>query len=258
MNLLFALLLAAPTKLAFVTGPGQTGTGVCSAKVTVELEDANNVTATAPAPVSLILSGPDGYYSAADCTGPIIDPNGGLTIPMGGSNASFYFLHPHVGSVPLAVSSDQYAAVTQSWAVVAAPGVAMGITWVSNLSVGVKQGDCSAPLSYVLHDINGALVTAPRTITVNYSPADFIEFYPDASCRTHRLLSVDLPAGSSGSQISLRGSLIGAYTVRASSPGLEPAQVQVLIGGGSQGCASAQAFWPALALLPLLRRRRSR
>jgi len=258
MNLLFAFLLAAPTQLAFLTQPGQTGTGVCSPKVTVELEDAGGATAMAPAPVALTLTGPDAFFSAADCTGPIIDPNGGLIIPRGGSNAIFYFLHPHVGPLPLTVSGDPYAAVTQSWTVVAAPGVAMGLTFLGIGSVSIKQSACSEALSYVFHDINGALVTAPRALTVIYSPADYVEFYSDASCRSRRLLSADLPAGSSGSQVYVRAGLIGAYTVRAASPGLEPSTVQVLISGGPQGCASAHALWPALALLPLLRPRRSR
>lgn len=257
MNLLFALLLAAPVKVAFVTQPGQTGTGVCSPKVTVELEDASGAPAAAAAPVQLSLSGPAAFFSTPDCTGNAIDPTLGFVIPAGATAASFYFLHPKPGALTLSVGSSLYPQVSQSWTVVAAPGFASGLGLMTSGPTTLDLGACSQMIQYVFHDFGGALVSTQRALSVLYQPPEFIEFYADASCKT-RVLSADLPAGSPGGQVYLRGAIAGTFIVTATSAGLDQGSLQISISGGSHGCASADAGWAALGILPLLRRRRSR
>jgi hypothetical protein len=124
----------------------------------------------------------------------------------------------------------------------------------STSAVRVKPGACSEAVGYVFNDINGALVSAPRALTVIYQPSNFLEFYSDASCQS-RVLSTDLPAGSPGGEIHVRGATAGVFTLRAISPGLNQGTFPVFVSQPDSGCASAGAGWAALGIVALIRRR---
>jgi hypothetical protein len=257
MTLLFALLVAAPVKLGFATASGQVGTGVCSAKITVETEDAGGAPTPTPQPVPLQLSGPAAFFLTPDCSGDLIDPNGGATIAGNSAQVSFYFLHPKPVTLTITVQSTPYPLVTQSWTVVAAPGVVSGLAFVDS-QASVQQGKCSPAFAYLLHDVNGAAAAAQRTIIVIFSPAGFVEFYSDSAC-ANRVLSLELPVGSQGSQIYTRAAIAGAFPVQAFSPGLDPGSLSLQVPAASSGgCATAGGAFAALGILSLMRRRGSR
>lgn len=257
MTLLFALLVAAPVQLGFATAPGQVGTGVCSAKITVETEDAGGAPTPTSQPVPLLLSGPAAFFLTPDCSGDAIDPNGGATIAGNSAQVSFYFLHPKPVTLTLTVESTPYPLVSQSWTVVAAPGVVSGLAFVDS-QASVQQRKCSPAFAYLLHDVNNAAAAAQRKITVIFQPTTFVEFFSDSACRS-RVLSVELPVGSQGSQIYTSSGIAGTFPVQATSPGLDPGSLSLLVPAASSGgCATAGGAWGALGILSLMRRRRSR
>jgi hypothetical protein len=254
--MILALLLAAVAKLGFASQPGQVGTGVCSPAVVIEGEDAAGAPAATVDPIPIIISGPAAIFPTSDCTGDPMALAGGLAIPSGGTNAKFYFLQPKPGSLALGASASQFSQVTQTWTVVAALGVANGISFIDK-QVTVALGACSAALPYFFHDVQGTAVAAPRVLNVIYQPAQYLEFYSDAGCAT-RILSTPIPSGGQGGQVYVKpGTVAGAFNLQATSPGFISDSTTLLVSDPKHGCASAGAGWAALAIL-LLPRRRSR
>ncbi len=88
--MILLLLAGAVTQLGFASQPGQVGTGVCSAELVVEAEDAAGNPSATVDPILLVITGPAAIFSAADCTGDPLDVSSGLAIPAGGTNARFH------------------------------------------------------------------------------------------------------------------------------------------------------------------------
>lgn len=245
---------AAPTKVAFANAAGSIGTGVCSPRITVQLQDAAGTPTAAATSTTVALSGPAAVFASAACTGDPFDPALGLVIPPGQTQAQFSFVHPHAEQITLGAAADGFPAATQAWTLTAAAGVPAQLVF-TNAPVNVAQGACTPALNYVLEDSAGAAATATRQLTIGLGPSAYVEFYSDAAC-AQRVLGQTVQNGAAGGTVFVKADAAGTVLMQATSPGLDPATLKLNVAAASSGGCTTAGAVPALSLLLLCLRRR--
>ena len=225
------------TKVVF-SRPALTA-GACTA-VNVSLKDSfnNNATATSAVGVNFSSTGSATFHNTSNCLGgPIVSD----TIPMGQSNITVYLKDNVAEGVTLGLSAT--GLTSDSWAatVAAAANNRLILTGPATNSVGSCIG-----YDLRLEDSLGNLSPANSVTTVNFSGLSNAKFYSDVNCTT-MAGSITLGAGSSLTQVYLKGTTAEALTIGASSGGLTPASKAVSLIAGTSNKIILTATNTALA-----------
>lgn len=212
---------APASALAFVT-PGQNVlAGVCSNVVAAEARDGFGNVATVLAARTVDLSAAPAagftFYGDAGCTTPITN----VTIPAGGSRASFYFAGAQAGGVQVTAQAAVLSPATQIELIV--PNTAE-ILAIASPPQTVTAGACSQPLTIQTRDAfaNRTNVTSDLTVALFASPAAGFTFYSDAGC-TNPVTDVTLPAGDSEVDLYFVGEVAANVTMTAVANGFTDA-----------------------------------
>jgi hypothetical protein len=208
----------APDRLAFTTSAQSRQAGSCSAITTLQSRDSYGNPSTVAALTAVALSATPAaafaFYSDAACSAAIAS----VSIPAGGSGASFYFKGTAPGAVTISAAAAGLTAATQGETVTPASPDRLAVT----TSPQTRQaGACSASVTLQTRDLYGnpSAVAAVTPVALTASPAAGFAFYSDAGC-TGAVASVSIPAGSSGASFYFKGTAPGAVTISAAATGL--------------------------------------
>lgn len=209
---------AAPSKLAFQTVAQTVEVNACSGITTVQLQDTFNNVTPAAANTQIDLSGSTGtitFYSDAACN----TPAAFVTVPAGQNSASFYFKDSTVESVTITAASTGLTSADQAQTIT--PLAPTELAFVSAAQT-VAMGACSG-LATVETRAGGipTTVTTATTVDLGAAPAG-ISFYTNSNCST-LAASVIIGAGQGTANFYFKGTVLGTFTITASSTGLTSA-----------------------------------
>ncbi|MBI3184175.1 MAG: putative metal-binding motif-containing protein [Myxococcales bacterium] len=205
-----------PSRLAFTSGAQAVPAGGCSALVGIRSEDnlGNPSPVGAATTVSLTSSAASGFvfFSDPGCTASI----GSVTIPLGGTAASFYFKGTVAEPVTVTASAGGLTPASQLESISAlAPTVLVFTTPPQS----VVAGDCSAVMTVQTRDIYGNVSpVGPATPVGLAASASNFEFFT-TTCTGATVNSVTIAAGASSTDFYFRGTAAGPSTVTASAGG---------------------------------------
>ncbi|MCC6335805.1 MAG: hypothetical protein IT380_17650 [Myxococcales bacterium] len=221
------VVAGAVAALAFTTTAQTRTAGACSAVGTVDVRDAlGNASPVASATVVGLSAAPATgftFYSDAGCTTAIT----GVSVPMGGATASFYFRGTVAGPVAVTASSAGLLSAQQTHTISPATAAALVFTTPAR---SVTAGGCSANLDVQVRDTFGNPVPqgAARAVNLSAAPAAGFTFYSDAACGS-ATTSVAVGAGASSAAFYVRGTGAGSVTVTAQSTGVTGATQSVAV-----------------------------
>ncbi|HYI02376.1 putative metal-binding motif-containing protein [Hyalangium sp.] len=216
---------AAPSKLIFLTAPQTLEVGACSAITTVRLLDTfdNVVTATANTPISLMGSTANiTFYSGAGCSSPTTF----VTVPAGGSNASFYFKDTAAETVTVTVSSNGLTSATQQQTINVPAPTELAFTTTART---VQVAACSDIVTVEVRASGSpTTVIAPTTVNLNTTPSASLTFYSNNTCTTV-VTSVTISPGQGSASFYFKGSAPGTVAITASAGSLTSATQNAFI-----------------------------
>jgi hypothetical protein len=212
-----ALVAGAAAKLSFTTPARSAVAASCSAVVTVTIEDAAGNPSPAPAAtnVSLAVAGLS-LFSDSGCTTAIT----GLAVPMGQTQANFYFRSNTAGAYPATSSSTGLTDGLQTENVTAAPADRLAFVTPPRTATA---GACSAVVTVSRKDPYGN-DSAAGAVTVGLvaAPSTGFTFYSDPSCTT-AVTSIPLANGAAQASFYFIGTTATGEMLTASSAPLMPA-----------------------------------
>ncbi|HEY8207567.1 MAG TPA: hypothetical protein VIG99_08805 [Myxococcaceae bacterium] len=216
--------------LAFSTPPQALAVATCSSIATVQTQDILGNPSTVGATTAVGLSASPisifGFYSDPGCTTSISS----VTIPAGGSSASFYFMGSTVGSRTVTASSGALTSAIQVESIGAGAPAALAFTTTAQT---VTAGNCSGTVSVQSQDGSGnpSSVAGDTAVALSASPSTGFLFYSNASC-TSAVSSITIPAGTTTASFFFRGTQVLAATVTAAAGGLSSAfQTETIAAG---------------------------
>lgn len=229
----------APAKLAFTNAPLSAVAGGCSAVATVQVRDTfdNAVTLASPLPVNLSTTGVAVTLHTGACATAVTQ----VTVPMGGSTASFTFRGTAAGGATVTATATGLNPASQVEAVT--PAVPDTLVFLTTPQT-VAAGTCSAVATVQARDAfgNASPVGAATTVTLSAAPATGFGFFTAVGCGT-ATASVTLAAGASQGNVFFRGTSSGVVQATAAAAGFASANQNETI---TPGPATSFA-WDALA-----------
>ncbi len=199
---------AAPDRLVFTTAPQTLTAGVASGTITVALRDAFGNQASANDGLSVNLT----TTSAAGTFTPVSP----LTIPAGGSSASFQYTDGSAGAPTLTAAVANLASATQQFTVnpIAASRLAFTTTQ-QTLTAGIASGT----ITVALEDAAGDPTSTTSTVTVSLTTTSAAGTFLPAT-------TVMIAAGAGSVSFTYTDTKAGTATLTASASGLASATQQ--------------------------------
>jgi hypothetical protein len=205
-------------RLAFTSAAQRLAAGACSAAASLEVRDASGNVATAPggAMVSLAAA-PGGGFTFFRDPGCAI-PTSSVSVPAGGSAATFHFSGTAAGAVAVTASAPGLDPASQTEGVDAA--LPIQLAFASGAQT-VAAGACSGPALVVARDASGnptvASATAPTTVALS-SSASGVTLFAGQGCSGAAVSGLTIAAGATSATFSFRSSTAGPVPVTAASP----------------------------------------
>jgi len=229
-------------RIVFTTAPQTVGAGSCGSVATVQSMDPLGNVSPVPAASSVDLTATPStgftFFSDAACT----SPASAVTIPAGGSQASFWFRGDAAGSVTVDATPVGLLGASQIETIDPAPADRLVFLTPPRTSVA---GECSAPLTVQTQDPYGNPVVAPSSLPLSVSglPAATTVFYADAACALPLAAGEPaIAAGSSSATFHFVATAAGALEVTVAAAGLTSAvQDHSILAAAPAGLAFASA-----------------
>ncbi|HLL52679.1 MAG TPA: putative metal-binding motif-containing protein, partial [Myxococcaceae bacterium] len=215
-----------PSAIAFATAPQTLVAGICSDAVKVEARDAQgNPSSVATATPITLTADPAtlAFYTDGNCNNPLT----ALSIPAGGSSASFRFKASAAGNVNLTASTSGLGQATQ--VVTVTPAFASQLVFTT-VAQSRTAGQCSGAVAVQTRDQFGSPsnVSAPTQVTLAATPSAGFTFFADAGCTT-AVTSTTVAANTNSATFYFLGTASGAVTVTATATGMpQVTQVQTI------------------------------
>jgi hypothetical protein len=220
---------AAASQLVFATAAQTVGAGACSAPATVQARDGsgNPSAPSASSPTSVSLSGGGlSFYAGAGCSGGAVTA---LSIPAGGTSATFSFRSNTAASVIVTASAGALTPATQTETVVAAAATRLAFITAAQT---VQAGSCSGAATVQAQDGYGNpyVVSTSSATSVALSGGD-LSFYAGPGCGGGAVTTVSIPAGATSTTFSFSGTVAGAVAVSADAGALASgSQTETVVG----------------------------
>ncbi|MBN1207713.1 MAG: putative metal-binding motif-containing protein [Myxococcaceae bacterium] len=219
-----------PDKLAFQP-PGQmVEVDTCSGITTVQVQDANNNVTTVGANTLVNLTGANTtFYTDATCTAPAVTS---VTIPSGGSSASFRFKNSTIGTVTLTAASAGLTSGTQDQTITPPPPTELAFTTTEQTRAA---GACSGVVTVQARRTGTPVnVSVDTIVTLTASPIENFTFYSDAGC-TNPAGQVTILTGQNSANFYFRGTQVGTVILTAASGVLTSANQNAIITAAAPG-----------------------
>lgn len=216
--------LLAAERLAFSSAAQFVRAGDCSGQTTIQLLDQNNnplVLGTATA-VTLTANPATGTtFYAGPCGGSVAINS--ITIPAGGSAASFYFKSTRAGMLQLEGTAAPYVSALQTQTISPQPPASIAF-----LTAGQEThaGKCSKAITLGLRDVygNDTQTAAARNLSLTVAPNNAYDLFSDELCANALAGgTLTIPAQASSANVYYRGTKPGMGTLTATSSGLASA-----------------------------------
>ncbi|HVE86255.1 MAG TPA: PKD domain-containing protein [Myxococcales bacterium] len=207
-----------PSQLAFATPPRSVTAGACSAQLQVESRDsfgnATNVTLSTQVSLSTTATATGTFYPDSSCS---LAPVSQVTIPGGGSSATFYYKDTRSGSPTVTASNLGLTSPTQG--VTVTPGSPNKLVFTSSAQ-SLVVGACSAVTNIQVQDAlsNASPLAAGATVALS-STSGTTEFHSNSTC-TSAITSVAVPASSAQASFYFRDPTAGTPALTVQSSGL--------------------------------------
>lgn len=207
---------AAPSKLVITSTAVTAQANVCSAAVTVQVQDAfnNAVTLASALPVTLSQAGvPVTFFTGACATA-----TSSVTIGAGASSTTFTLRGTVAGSVTATATAAGLTPASQLETITAAPGDRIVFTSTAQT---VGAGNCSGVAAIEVRDPygNASPVGAATTVNLSAAPSTGFTFSSSAGCGT-AATSITINAGAATGSFYFRGTQAGAVVATAAATGL--------------------------------------
>jgi hypothetical protein len=218
---------AAPARLVFTTAPQTLAAGDCSAAAAVRAEDAFGNVSPVRADTAVALSSTAAaglsFHGAAACAAA---PVGAVTLPAGGSAATFWFRATAAEAVTVAATGAGVAGAGTQGATIL-PAAPTSLAFVT-ASQAVAAATCSGVATVEARDAfgNAAPATAGTLVSLAVAPAAAFTFHLDAACADAPVSAVLLDPGATRTSFRFRATAVGAYDVTATGAGLAGAATQ--------------------------------
>ncbi len=206
-----------PDRLAFVTDPQALIAGRCSAALTVEARDPNEVPRDvgADTPVALASAGPGiTFFRDAACATVVAS----VQLAAGSSRATFYLRGTVAGDQIITTSVSGWTGASQTETITADAPEALGFRTPSRVTLA---GECSPVLTVAVEDRFGNVATTAGATVVNLrgAPPEGLGLFSDPDC-TQPIATLALPAASPRGDFYFLGRRAAQVTVSATASGL--------------------------------------
>jgi hypothetical protein len=205
-----------PTQLAFATAPLTVEAGKCSPGVILETRAADGRAAPVATATTVLLTTKHkdfDFYSDPLCQNMVTQ----VTVPSGGSRATFYFQSPTVRVNQVDAAATGLGIASQDETIRPAPPSA--VVFVT-LAQTVQAGACSGLVSLEARDPYGntSSFSTATAAALSVSPAGGLTFFSDAGC-TNAITSTTFASGATRANFYFRGRTGITFTVSAQVTG---------------------------------------
>jgi hypothetical protein len=220
----------AATRISFTSAAQSLPAGGCSAATTVRTEDAAGNPAVVNVNTVVTLGSTSTaatFFSGAGCTTPVTQ----VTVPAGGTTATFYWRDTQAGTPTLTASSSGMSSGTQVQTVTATGATQLDFATGEQT---VTSNACSDATTVRVLDTYGNMTTVGSALALGLSSSSTgAAFYSDATCDT-QVTQVSIPAGGSAQSFYWRDGVPGTPMLTVTATGFPPVSQQQTVGGRDQ------------------------